>query len=181
LILLAGTGQAITWVFDTQSAWDTGTGNGMLIQAVGTGRIRGVFSTGSWTSTMKIFGVAVVGAGVDGVHLTAHRVFNNQRQGVVIQDARNVVFNGGSVCGNGGAAPGTLDGIAINGAATKVSILNSTIGNCAGFPVNRQNYPIGLDGNVDGFMAVGNTFTGNMSNTINGAARTQVVANNLAF
>jgi hypothetical protein len=181
LILLAATGQAITWVFDTQSAWDTGTGNGMLIEAVGTGSIRGVFSTGSWTSTMENFGVAVIGAGVDGVDLTAHRVFNNQHQGIVIQDATNVVFNGGSVCGNGGAAPGTLDGIAIHGAATKVSILNSTIGNCAGFPANTQNYPIGLDGTADGFMAIGNTFTGNTSNTINGAAATQVVANNLVF
>lgn len=122
-------GQQVTWLFDNQSAYDTGTGDGMLFNATNGGVIRGIFEVGTWTSTMTGNGVTVnrdSSSTTDDIHFIGHRAYQNGLIGFNLVNGARVTIEGSSVCGNGG------DGVKILANMTYVDVHNSTIGGCAG-------------------------------------------------
>jgi hypothetical protein len=160
-----GDGQVITWVFDTQSAYDTGSGNGIAIVPSGTGSVRGYYCMGCWTSTMQISGVVVAGGGstaVDDVHFVGHRSFNNQQHGFTVAAVQNLVIQDSSICGNSGSSSGTYDGIKMVD-TTHVMIQGNTIGNCAGFGGGSQHAGVNVDGvTTDQLSVIANRLSGNV-------------------
>lgn len=180
-----GDGQRVTWVFDTQSAYDTSSGNGIAIVPTGTGTVLGYYCMGCWTSTMGLSGVVVEGSGstetINDIHFIGHRSFGNQHAGISIDGGSNIVVQNSSVCGNSAAGDGLYDGISV-GVSAKVMIQGNTIGDCAGFPGGRQHLGINTTGGTH-LSILGNRLSGNQASGFVGIPSTDiaVIKDNLGY
>lgn len=163
-IYIPGPSQAVTWVFEGASAYDNGTGNGILLQPKGGGSIRGYSCVQCWTSTMANSGVAITQDGastIDGVSFQQHRSFNNQGLGFNVIYAKNLQLNGGAVCGNSGASPGTLDGISLGANVDGAIIQGMRIGDCVGTIAAIQRNGIDVANGANNLNITGNDLRGN--------------------
>jgi hypothetical protein len=165
-----GTGQTVTWIFETRGTYDTGSGNGISISPSGSGIVRGFTCVECWTSTNTLSGFVVQPsntASVDGVEIVAHRSFNNQNYGATFAPLntatiKNATVKGGFFCGNSGAASNTYDGIFV-GVVTDVNITGARSGPCAGFS-DFQRYGININGaTANNIVMVGNDLNGNLA------------------
>jgi hypothetical protein len=163
-IYIPGVGQAVTWVFEVASAYDSGTGNGILLQPNGGGSIRGYSCVQCWTSTMANSGVAITqdaASTIDGVNFEALRSLNNQGLGFNALYAKNLQINGGEVCGNGTGSPGTLDGISLGGNVNGAAVEGVRIGDCVATTSALQRNGIAVAGGANNINITGNDLRGN--------------------
>jgi hypothetical protein len=176
----------VTWVFDQQSAYDTGTGDGWLISATNGGAVWGVYGTGSWTSTNTI-GVSInadVNSSVDDIHLNAHRAYNNKQQGVYIggTNVARVFIDGGSFCNNSQQAAGTFDAIDVGGAFVYVQGANA--GTCSFLAANQSRNGVNIRSTAQHVFLTGNYLVSNATAGVtvaSGANYVSIVGNDITL
>lgn len=184
LELTAPTGTATTWFFSTNDTFDSGTGVGVHIQAVGTGTLTGVFFDGLWAATNGQAGVQVANAGgtIDGVQFNHPRIFNNSFYGIdVAAGPINVKVDGGATCGNSGASLHTYHGINFAANCLRFAAMGVDSGTAYGFS-NSQGYGIVVQSGTSNFYRLlGNNTQGNFTGGILdlGSGVTKAVANNI--
>lgn len=178
----------ITWLFVSNSAFDLGTGTGVLLapgNAAAT--IRGANFVNSWTSSNAGNGFAVSGVGsIDGVRVVAHRSFNNQLSGYVVANSgtvANVAFNDSDASGNSTASPGTYSGFDIAANVSGFSITNSRSGQMAGFGNTQSRGIIVNPGSSTNYILSGNDVRLNTSEAIydGGSGTSKIIKGNLGF
>jgi hypothetical protein len=163
MVIDPGAGQAVTWLFDSQSAYDTGTGDGILINATNGGVARGIYEIGTWTSTMQGNGVTVnrdSSSTTDDIHFIGHRAYQNGLHGFNLVYGARVTIEGSSACGNSATTTHTYDGVKIGAPMTYVDIHNNTIGGCAGEGTS-QNFGVEIASGANYVNISGNDFNGN--------------------
>jgi hypothetical protein len=186
MVIDPGASQRVTWVFDSQSAYDTSTGDGWLISATNGGQVYGVYGTGSWTSTNTI-GVSInadANSNVDDIHLTAHRAYNNRQQGVYIggTNVARVFIDGGSCCNNSQQSAGLFDAIDIGGVFVYVQGANA--GTCSFLAANQSRNGVGIRATGQHVSLTGNYLANNATAGVTvtqGADYISVVGNDMTL
>lgn len=86
LLIQPTSGKKVEWLFDKGSAYDQGTGHGVLIDAGAGGTVRGLQFIGTWSSSNDENGFTTgSGAGtIDGVELIGHRALFNAKHGISV-------------------------------------------------------------------------------------------------
>lgn len=170
LLVQPTNGKTVAWLFDVDSAYDTGSGHGILIAPDGTGVVKGAQFVGTWTATNAENGFTV-GAGTgttNGVEFIAHRSLNNTKHGGAANGGVEFHVLGGVYAGNNGAA-GSYDGINIAAAVSEFSISNIRSGDALGFSAS-QRYGIRVEtGASDNYKMTLNDCRGNTTGGISDA------------
>lgn len=187
LMFAPGNGQIVTWPFIMNSAFDSGTGDGIAFLPTGTGLIKGATLTGNWTSTNSGYGVNIAGTGiVDGVRVLGHRSFNNSKSGYTINNtgtAENIAFDGDDASGNSAGTPSTYSGFDIESNVSGFSIQNSTSKQEAQFGNTQARGIIINPGSSNNYTLIGNDVRGNTLQNIydGGTGTTKIIKGNLGY
>lgn len=160
----------ISWLFVSNSAFDTGSGPGIsLAPANASALIKGVTFTGSWTSTNQ-YGVYIGGVGiVNGARFIGHRAFNNGQSGYVIATGgtkANISFNDSDAAGNSTASSGIYSGFDVGANVSGFSITNSRSGQQADFSNTQSRGILVNPGTSDNYIITGNDLRGNVNATL---------------
>lgn len=175
----------VTWLFVSNSAFDTGSGPGInLAPAHASSYVIGSTFVGSWTST-NLFGFYIGGVGkVDGVRVVGHRAFNNAQSGYVIASGGsrgNISINDSDAAGNSTASPGTYSGFDVASGVSGFSITASRSGQQANFSNTQSRGILVNPGASDNYLIVGNDLRGNVNASLLdlGTGTTKTIGYNL--
>ena len=184
-----GASDYISWLFVSNSAFDTGTGDGIsLSPANASALIKGVTFTGTWTATNTLMGVRISGVGiVDGVRFVGHRSFNNGQSGFFVNGTAgggtriNLSFTGCDVSGNSITPSSTYSGFDIGAGISGFSITNSRSGQMANFANTQARGIIVNSGTSNNYIISGNDLRGNLTNSLleGGTGTNKTIANNI--
>jgi hypothetical protein len=184
-LLLAPQGtDYISWIFVSNCAFDSATGDGIRFDPAAGALVKGSAFTGCWTSTNE-FGVNVTGLGtVDGCRFVNHRSYNNGKDGYLITNTgtpKNIAFDSCDASGNSQTTPDMWSGFDISGGVDAFQITNSRSGQQAGF-ANTQSRGILINpGASDDYIVTNNDVRLNVSAGIydGGTGGNKVVRGNL--
>lgn len=125
----------VCWGFVLNSAFDTGTGSGIVFAPAAGALIKGMDFTGCWTATND-YGVYSTGSGtVDGISFVNHRSFNNNKSGYYLENgqSKNFVFVGCKASGNSASPVTTYSGFDIGANVSGFQIIGCRSGQMAAF------------------------------------------------
>ncbi|HKU19344.1 MAG TPA: hypothetical protein VJP80_08890 [Candidatus Saccharimonadales bacterium] len=164
LLLNPSTGQAVKWLFVTNSYFDscdwtysTSTGNGINVAPTGTGQVLGLMISNSWFATCNN-GIALNGlstTNIDGIHLSNVMMVNNVRNGLYSTYANHINLSNVAVAGNSNVTTGTYAGVEFNTGTDNVTITGGVIGVTAGFG-SQQKYNVLFDAGFTGTANISN-------------------------
>ncbi len=140
-----GVGQVVKAVYATQCYGDTSTGYGWFISTNG-GSVSDINLTQCWGATCTEDGILIdAGTGtVNGVQILGFKATNNQKRGMRIEKASNVIIDSASCTSNSQAGSAIYDGIAIGASAVDVQISGGVSGSGGTFASNLQRYGLSI-------------------------------------
>lgn len=180
----AGTDQ-ITWLFASDSAFDTGNGTGIRFEPGASALIKGSNFVNCWSST-NVTGVELTGTGtIDGTLFAGHRCYNNNQSGYVLSStaSKNTIFDGCKAAGNSLSSAGTYSGWDIAAGVSQWHIRGGRSGDEAGFAASQQARGILVNaGASNNYSIVGVDVRGNVTGILdNGTGTNKFVGQNLGY
>lgn len=180
------TAGTVEWIFSTNNAFDSSSGDCFRIVANNGATVRLVASTGDWFATCDSNGVEIATGGtgtIKGVFLENARVVNNGSHGLVINStaATDTRMLGGIFAGNSRLSSGTDHGIAVAAGVSEFSIQSVRSGAAGSFG-NTQGYGIFVaSGTSNNYSILGNDTRTNVTGGLSdgGTGGTKAVANNI--
>jgi hypothetical protein len=145
-------------VYASMSFGDTAVGGyGWSILSNG-GKVSDISLDSVWGSSCDEDGILIdAGAAVngyqgtvDGIQLLGFKATNNQKRGIRVEKASNVLIDSPSCTSNSQVGSGTYDGITIGAAAVDVTISGGISGSGGSFSTNNQRYGIGVASGATG-------------------------------
>lgn len=122
----------ISWVFISNSAFDSGNGDGIKCDPAVGALIKGVNLEGSWTASNQGFGINISGLGtVDAFRVNGHRSYRNVKSGYYIDNfgtRKNIAFVSSEAAGNSWTNAGVYSGFDIAANVSGFSILGCRSG-----------------------------------------------------
>ena len=184
LVLAPPAGKNITWIFVQDSAFDTGSGCGIMLSPAAGAFINGSNFTNTWTGSNQK-GVCTAGGGtIDGVSFNHHRSFLNNAEGFLFLNGVNIVLDGNTqVSGNSAAEPGVRNGVEFGSNVSGWSVRNSHIGAGNGFPPSHANN-IAVDAGVtNDAQIMNNDLRGAIGKPFNSASSgsNRIIGGNLGY
>lgn len=127
----------ISWVFISNSAFDSATGDGIRVEPAASALVKGVNFEGSWCASNEGYGVNLTGLGtIDGFRLNGHRSYRNKKSGYYIDGiggtAINTAFVSCEASGNSWTNSGLYSGFDIAANVNRFSIIGCRSGQMAG-------------------------------------------------
>lgn len=182
LLVQPTSGKKVEWLFDKGSAYDQGTGHGVLIDAGAGGVVRGLQFIGTWTSSNDENGFTTgSGAGtIDGVELIGHRALFNAKHGISVLGGVETHIRSCTTTGNNASA-GSFDGINVAANTNEFSITSCRSGASLGFG-SSQRYGIRVEtGTSNNYVIALNDARDNTTGGISdgGSGGTKQVATNI--
>lgn len=158
-------GDVITWCFFENVACDLGTSDGIIVTPSNGATVKGLFFSNCWSSS-NLHGVNILagtgGGAVDGIFFNNCTLFNNARQGAIVQSGNNIEFNNCRVSGNSQSPSGTYAGIDIANGLSNFAVRGTRSGAIAGF-ANTQSYGLLIGTTCDIYQITDNNFIGNVN------------------
>jgi hypothetical protein len=185
LLMGPGSGAIVSWIWVTDSAFDTCITTGIFISPAAGGTVKGVNLVNCWTASSSGSGGggvngtgAVIGSTgtVDGIRLIGHRFVANNTNGMILFGGTHLLVDSAVFAGNG-------NGLQVGAGVSNWTVRNSQIGASDGFG-NTQNYGIAItSGASDNFAIENNSFFANITGAIsNGATGTHnIIRNNQGY
>ena len=126
----------------------------------------------------------VGGGAIDGIFFNNCTLFNNARQGAIVQNGNNIEFNNCRVSGNSQTPSGTYAGLDFANSLSNFAVRGTRSGAIAGF-ANTQAYGLLLGTGCDIYQITDNNFIGNVNtgaadNSVT-TSGTREVRNNFGF
>jgi hypothetical protein len=182
LLIQPTSGKKVEWLFDKGSAYDQGTGHGVLIDASSGGVVKGAQFIGTWTSSNDENGFTTgSGAGtIDGVELIGHRSLFNAKHGISVLGGVETHVRACTTSGNNASA-GSYDGINIAANVSEFSVTGCRSGASLGFG-GSQRYGIRVEtGASDNYILALNDCRDNTTGGLSdgGSGSTKQVATNI--
>ena len=138
-----GAGQVVKAVFAARCFGDTSTGYGWFISTNG-GDVSDINLTQCWGASCTEDGILIDGGTgtINGVQVLGFKATNNQKRGIRVERASNVIIDSPSCTSNSQAGSAIYDGIAIGANAVDVTITGGFSGSGGTFATNLQRYGI---------------------------------------
>lgn len=174
----------ITWLFISNSAFDSGSGDGILLSPSHVSScIKGSTFVDCWSATNTGSGFVVSGAGItDGLRVIGHRSFNNTRSGYLLAStvSHDLNFSACDASGNSTVTPDVYSGFDIGANVSGFTIQNCRSGGMAGFPNSQSRGILINPGSSNNYSISDNDLRGNTTALYDGGTGTnKIISNNL--
>lgn len=189
LLIDPSTSQDVSYVFCSNSLFDSCGTNGLLVNPanVASARVRSLKFVNAWFSGSSSAAGAFLSsqgasAVVDDVEFVECRFLNNGTHGLQHAFGTNVRVNGGTVAGNSAASSGVSDGINIAAAISDWSVTSCKLGTAGTATSTSQRYGLAVTaGASNRYSITSNDFTGNVTGGFldSGTGTNKVVADNV--
>ena len=132
------------FLFVSNSAFDSPTGNCIKIVPTGSAVVHNVFFVDSWSASGGGSGVYIEALGsarAEDIHFASHRSINNDQFGFFLNGAgvAKVSIANSNISSNGHATPdGLYDGIHVANGANRLTIVNNSIGSSGDLPADHR-------------------------------------------
>ena len=155
-------------LFVVNSAFDSGTEQGIMINPATGAKVRRSTFTGCWTASSSAEAGIRLDAGgtIQAIRFFNHRSYLNFLQGVLFQNGTDLEFSYGEVAGNSVTGSGTTHGIDVSAGVTDFRLIGSRVGPIAGF-ANTQGWGIIVAaGGSDNYIITNNDLRGNVTGAL---------------